>query len=642
MRLSSIVWKVNSVVVVVIAVVVAASTYDSNRIYERDALAAARRVSKFQLETILQNLRTLMQKRDNDGIREMIENLSRSDPIPGDIHLVSHAGNAVNSRVPWDSPLEQESRPCSICHSLEDPIQGLEIESYDEIVEFADGTRAVSVITPILNESSCSTATCHAHPDSSQVLGVLQASFSLEQTDVLIAQRNFRAVLAGLIAVALGIGATCLILNRLVGRRLKVLHDGMKRVADNDFSFRFEDMGSDEISSLAKSFDGMTSKLSSTLSRLRDTKEYLEGIVEDSADMIITVDPDGLIRTVNKGAEKTLGYRRNEVIGQKVEMLFADPRERDAAIARLRDTDHVVNYETHLVTSEGEVRDVILTLSRLRAPDGTPLGTFGISKDVTREKRLQRELLMNEKFAAIGQAVTGIQHSLKNMLNALTGGSYMVNTGIEDDDRDLLEEGWAMVQGGISNVVELSSRMLHYAKEWKPEVEKTDLKQLVDSVYNISRETARGRGIEMRIETSLEQPFFKCDRRLIHSAVMDLLSNAVDACDRKDYSESERPEVVLKVGSSDREGYVKIEVQDNGQGMTEEIRKNIFVPFFSTKKRLGTGMGLTLTSRIIRLHGGSIEVESEPGRGSLFRITLPVGGPQESKEDLDAQESSSD
>jgi PAS domain S-box-containing protein len=518
----------------------------------------------------------------------------------------------------------------------------LEIESFDEIVEFADGTRAVSVITPILNEPGCNTADCHAHLESSPVLGVLQASFSLEQTDALIAQRNFRAVIAGLIAVAFGIGATCLILDRLVGRRIRVLQDGLQRVAENDFSFRFEDTRKDEISSLADSFDGMTSKLSSTLSRLRETNEYLEGIVEDSADMIITVDPNGLIRTVNKGAENTLGYRRDEVIGQKIEMLFADPRERDAAIARLRDTDHVVNYETHFVTSGGEVRDVILTLSRLRSPDGTPVGTFGISKDVTREKRLQRELLLNEKFAAIGQAVTGIQHSLKNMLNALTGGSYMVNTGIEDDDRELLEEGWAMVQGGIGNVVELSSRMLHYAKEWKPEVEETDLNQLINSVYNLSRETARGRGVEMRIETSLQQPFLKCDRRLIHSALLDLLSNAVEACDRKDYSESERPEVVLKVGPSERKDYLTIEVQDNGQGMTEKIRKNIFVPFFSTKKRLGTGMGLTLTSRIIRLHGGTIEVESEPSRGTLFRVTLPVGGPQESKEDLDAQESSSD
>lgn len=636
MKMSSIVWKVNAVVVAVIIAVIGVATYDSNRIYERDALATARTVSKFQLETIHQSLRTLMQERNNARIMELIDNLSQSETISGDIRLVSHAGNVVGSESPTSAPLEQESPPCSICHSLEDPARGLNIGSYDEIVELADGTRAVSVITPILNEPSCSSADCHAHPESTQVLGILQASFSLEQADNLITLRNYRAVLAGLLAVVLGVGATFLILDRLVARRIQILIEGMQRVADNDFSFRFEDTRKDEISELAHSFDGMTSRLCSTLSNLRNTNEYMEGIVENSADIIITVDPAGLIRTVNKGAENTLGYRRDEVVGQKIEMLFADSRERDAAIARLRDTDNVVNYETHFITNQGEIRDVILTLSRLRAPDGTPIGTFGISKDVTREKRLQRELLLNDKLVAIGQAVTGIQHSMKNMLNALTGGSYMVNIGIEDEDRDLLEEGWAMVQGGISNIIQLSSRMLHYAKEWKPEVEETDLDELLTSIYRINKETARTKGIELRIETSLEQPSLICDRRLIHSAVMDLLSNALDACDQKDFGESESPEVVLRLCPSEREGYLAIEVQDNGQGMTEEIRKNIFTPFFSTKKKLGTGMGLTLTSRIIRLHGGKIEVESEPSRGTIFRVSLPVSGPRDSKEELDA------
>jgi signal transduction histidine kinase len=73
---------------------------------------------------------------------------------------------------------------------------------------------------------------------------------------------------------------------------------------------------------------------------------------------------------------------------------------------------------------------------------------------------------------------------------------------------------------------------------------------------------------------------------------------------------------------------VVISVHDNGQGIADEIRKNMFTPFFSTKNRLGTGMGLTLTLRIIELHGGTIEVESEPTRGSTFRVFLPVGGPQ--------------
>jgi two-component system nitrogen regulation sensor histidine kinase GlnL len=641
MRMNSIVWKVNSAFIVVIVVVIGASAYLSNRIYERDTLALARTVSKFQLETIRQSLKKLMHDRDNAGIQEVIKNLPQSDPVYRDIRLASHAGNVVASESPIATPLAQESKPCAVCHMLDDPSQGINFGSYDEVVRLADGTRAVSVVTPILNERSCSTADCHAHPESTQVLGLLQASFSLENVDDLISQSNLHTVLAILVAVVLSMVASWLTLDRLVGRRLNVLNEGMQRVANNDFSFRFEDARKDEIATLAHSFDGMTSRLSSTLTALRDTKDYLEGIVENSADIIVTVDPDGLIRTVNKGAENTLGYERDELIGQKIELLFADPRERDVAIARLAHTDNTVNYETHFLTKQGEVRDVILTLSRLRAPDGTAIGTFGISKDVTQEKRLQRELILKEKFAAIGQAVTSIQHAMKNMLGSLKGGSYMVNTGFDEDDRTLLGEGWAMVQEGISDITDLSSRMLHYVREWEPELEETNLGDLLTSVYNVSRATARGMGIELRLEVALELSTIICDRRLIHSATMDLLSNAMDACLWKDYGELETPEVVLRARSAQCGRNVLIEVQDNGQGMTEEIKKNIFTPFFSTKTRLGTGMGLTLTSRIIQLHGGSIEVESEPRHGATFRVSLPYGGPQEKKEDYDAQESPS-
>ena len=132
-----------------------------------------------------------------------------------------------------------------------------------------------------------------------------------------------------------------------------------------------------------------------------------------------------------------------------------------------------------------------------------------------------------------------------------------------------------------------------------------------------------------------------CDRQLLHSAVTDLLANAFDACLRKDYGDLEVPEVVLGADrSKKREEHVIVEVRDNGEGMTEEVKKNIFTPFFSTKKKLGTGVGLTLTSRIIRQHGGEIEVESEPSEGTIFRFSLPVRGPQKQKEKLNAQKSS--
>jgi PAS domain S-box-containing protein len=469
------------------------------------------------------------------------------------------------------------------------------------------------------------------------VLGLLQTDFSLRRVDQLISAWSLRTGTAALVAILMSGALTWFLMYRLVGRRVQALMQGVRRVAVDDFGFKFKDERRDEIGALSESFNDMTSKLSSTLSELRDTKDYLEGIVENSADIIITVDLSGRIQTFNRGAETVLGYDRDEVIGERVEMLFADPNARNVAIARLKDTDNVANYGTRFVTQQGEIRDVILTLSRLRTPDGTAIGTFGISKDVTREKRLQCELLMKEKLAAIGQAVTGIQHSLKNMLNSLKGGSYMVNTGLGENDRDLLEEGWVMVQEGITRVTDLSSRMLNYVKEWEPEVEDTDFAGLLGSIYDVSREEARRKGIELHIEIAEELPLVNCDRQLMHSAVTDLLANALDACLRKDYDDLESPEVVLEAHCSNgREADLLIEVRDNGEGMTEEIKKNIFTPFFSTKKKLGTGMGLTLTSRIIRQHGGAIEVESEPGQGTTFRVSLPVRGPRKRKEKLNA------
>jgi len=179
----------------------------------------------------------------------------------------------------------------------------------------------------------------------------------------------------------------------------------------------------------------------------------------------------------------------------------------------------------------------------------------------------------------------------------------------------------------------------YYVRGWEPEVEETDLCDLVTSVYNVSGETARSRGVELRSEVAWGMRPVICDPRLIHAAVMDLLTNAFDACVWKDYSGRERAEVVLEVNPSDRDGYVAICVRDNGQGIAAHIKKEIFTPFFSTKKKLGTGMGLTLTSRIIELHGGTIEVESEATRGTTFRVFLPVDGPRQQKEDADAQES---
>jgi signal transduction histidine kinase len=289
----------------------------------------------------------------------------------------------------------------------------------------------------------------------------------------------------------------------------------------------------------------------------------------------------------------------------------------------------VANLETRLRAKDGQVRNILLTLSPLRDTHGQAIGTIGISKDITREKELQRELVQSQKFAAIGQAVTGIQHAIKNMLNSLTGGSYLVRIGMNKGNQERIKEGWAMIEEGIERITDLSRSMLYYAKDWKLNLQQASVNDLVENVCELNRQTAADQGVALRSEVESGLPDILCDPKLIHMAATDLVVNAIDACVWKDYGSDESAEIVLKNSLTDDGDYFVIEVRDNGCGMNEETRQNIFTPFFSTKKTRGTGLGLAMTARIINVHGGEINVESEPDRGTKFRVCLPINGPRE-------------
>lgn len=611
-------------------------TYLTNEAYEQDALASAREVSRVNAGTVVQGLRDLMMSRDTAGMGDLFDRLVSGGEVYRNLKLVSHDGGVVaSSPAPNVFTLEEGSWPCGACHGSGSAPPDSGTEPLSEIFVAESGERVVSVVTPIHREDGCEIAGCHSTNASSSVLGLFQADFSLRRVDALIAQRNRHAVTALFISILLCSLTTWWMTDRLLGKRIRTLIAGAERIDQKDLSFRFGDSRGDGIARLSGSFDGVLGELSNTMSELRNTKEYLQGIVENSADIIITVDHAGRIRTFNTGAERALGYEREEVIGERIEMLFAEPSERDIAIEQLRHTDNVVNYETRFLTKVGEVRDVILTLSRLRTPAGEPIGTFGISKDVTEERRLHRELVLKEKLAAIGQTVTGIQHTLKNMLSSLKGGSYMVEIGLRDQERPLLEEGWGMVKGGVEDIHELCSTMLSYVREWEPDFHPVDLDKLITSVHKGSEGTARGKGIHFTVQIAPDLPAIVCDRGSIQAVLMDLLYNAFDACAWKEYVDSEKPTVELTVDWSTPKDIVTIEVKDNGQGMSDRIKEQIFKPFFSTKKNRGTGMGLTLASRTVRLHGGRIDVVSEPTRGSTFRVSLPVAGPRQEKEALD-------
>ncbi len=637
LRSVRLVWKVNGLFLLILVAALGLTSYFTNLDFERSETEAARELSLDTSNRIVRRIRALMVEGESHDLVGLVNRMASENPAFGDIRLLSHDGTVLASQLPG-APLSVDSAswPCSVCHIPVVPARDSTGCSFCETLEQEGGDRALSVVTPIFGGEGCRAAGCHTTASDSTILGVIQADYSLARIDALMGQRIRHTVYAIILSLILGTIATWWMTERLLGRRIRAMREGALRLAEHDFSFRFSDRTGDGLAELVGVFDNMTSELSTTMSELMSAREHLQAIVENSADIIITVDPTGLITTFNPGAEEILGYNREEVIGRRIEMLFADPRERDAAIAQLDHTDHVVNYVTRFVTKEGVIRNVLLTLSRLRTPEGEPIGTMGMSKDITRELELQRRLYRSQRMAALGQAITGIQHTIKNMLNVMKGGSYMVKLGLNSDNRDVLMEGWEMVQQGIDDMTEMSKSMLDFARTKKLKIRPTDLGDLARKIHALSDPKFRDEGVDLDLDLDPELPLVDCDPEMIRSVIMDLTSNALDACSWKEYEEGETPRVTLGVHSGTMNGRVEIVVTDNGGGMSEEVRERVFTPFFSTKEKKGTGMGLAVVARIVSTHEGKTTVESEPGRGATFRVSLPTRGPSLREENVDA------
>ena len=629
---SKLVWKLSVVVAVILIAATALSGYVNNYICAHYSQESAQAFLEFNSESIVQGIGQLMMGRNNEGIQGFIAEISKDSEVYGDIRLMDHhSGEVAAARFGRDhADIGLQDRACSVCHDLDDP--GLaETEMMDVVIDRPDGERVLSVVAPILNEPRCSSASCHAHADDPPILGILSTDYSLRRLDAMAGTRRVFIICTVFTSLALGMVALWLMFTPLLEKPISELIAGTRRIAANELDFRFAQTRDDEIGALEESFNTMTARIQAHRDELRSAMEYLGGIVENSADILITVDSEGLIETFNRGGEEILGYQREDVIGRNIEDLYVEPAERRAAAAILEKTGHVKNYETRLLAKDDSVRNVLLTLSWLRDGKGQPIGTIGISKDVTQETQLQRELIQSQKFAAIGQAVTGIQHAIKNMLMSLQGGSYLIRNGMSKDKPQQVEEGRLMLEDGIKRIHGLSHNMLNLAREWRPDLQEVDLYDLVAGLCEANRPTASDKGIALRHEGKNGLPTARCDPKLIHMAATDILVNAIDACLWKDYHSDEAPEVVLRNSLTDDGNCCVIEVRDNGCGMSEDIKRNLFTPFFSTKETLGTGLGLAVTAKIIRAHEGEIAVESVPDRGSTFRICIPRNGPKDKR-----------
>jgi signal transduction histidine kinase len=233
-----------------------------------------------------------------------------------------------------------------------------------------------------------------------------------------------------------------------------------------------------------------------------------------------------------------------------------------------------------------------------------------------------KKLVEAERLAVVGQTVAAIAHAIKNITGGLTGGAFVLEKGLELKNEKYLCQGWDMVKGNVAKIKGLAIDLLNYAKEREPDHRLCDPNRPIQEVYDLMLPRAREHDVNLHIELDRGLPEVLLDPEGIHRCMLNLVTNAIDACTDISCSKTGR-EVTLR-SSKGKDCAVEYQVVDEGCGMDKETRDKIFQRFFSTKGSQGTGLGLMITKKIVDEHKGVIECESRKGKGTKFVIKLPI------------------
>lgn len=376
---------------------------------------------------------------------------------------------------------------------------------------------------------------------------------------------------------------------------------------------------------LKKYHDYLELKVKKATEELSEAHDFQENLIESSIDSIIGIDRKGTIVTFNKAAERLTGYKSEEVIGQKsIPEIYHPPESAREIKKKMYGSDYggpgrVEDLEVEVLSKNGDIVPIRLSATFLYK-DGEEIGSVGFFQDLRKIKGLEKELIERERLSAIGQTIAGMGHYIKNILNGLEGGIYMVNTGMKKDKQPLLTKGWSIVQNNVAKISDLVMDMLTYSREREPDLQSCSPNDIAQDVFDLMEVKAQNSNVTLvqDLDVSIEMCFI--DPASIHRCLLNLVTNAIDAC-VFDKDKAKEWSVVIKT-RTEEEG-IRFDVTDNGMGMTEEVKRKIFERFFTTKGSKGSGFGLLVTQKTIEEHGGRISFESEFGRGTTFSLHLP-------------------
>lgn len=354
------------------------------------------------------------------------------------------------------------------------------------------------------------------------------------------------------------------------------------------------------------------------ISEVRRGQAWLQSLIETTQDAVLSIDREGRVVLFNPAAERIFGYGRDEVIGQKVNMLMAEPyaTEHDQYISRYEKTGEARAIgRIRVVTAQrknGEPFTIELSVTEIAIDQDVHYAAF--IRDISEKTRLQAQLMETERLAAIGSTAAKIGHELANPLNGMSLTIQLLEQRLNrlgDGVGSQLTPTAKRLKDEISRLQKLVGQFATISKREKYVFRPVNLRRLIDDIVEVQAPHLAQNGIEIQTSLARDLPVMSIDGDKIKQALLNLVKNAGEAMPHGGR---------ITINAVMANGSVILEVTDTGEGIPLDV--DAFEPFLTTKKE-GTGVGLVIVRQILTAHDGKISYRSKPGEGTTFRVELP-------------------
>ncbi len=405
---------------------------------------------------------------------------------------------------------------------------------------------------------------------------------------------------------------------------IQLLAEGTRRVAEGDLGFEIGMTSDDEIGSLVQSFNKMTADLRTGREQLEQSslilkqqnieieerRRYMEIVLKNVSAGVITLDAEGNVTTINTSAEKMLYLKADEVLGQSYRNLLRGQHRNlaEEVLDSLNTTSDSTVELTLRLTVEGSPRTFLLTINALKDDAGQHMGIVMVFDDLTELEKAQR-------MAAWREVARRIAHEVKNPLTPISLSAQRLKRKYSQQLKEpVFDECTRMIIDHVELIRNLVNEFSAFARFPTANPRPQALPPIIEETVSLYREGHQGVTFEITITDEI--PLLNLDRQQIKQALINLVDNAVAAI-------REEGKVSISVSLDPILKLVRIEVTDNGPGISDEDKTRLFEPNFSTKKS-GMGLGLTIVNSIVLDHNGMIRVQDNEPQGAKFIIELPV------------------